>query len=382
MHYQNLKAYSMKKQIIVVFRFDDYSAKSSTDIELKIIDLFRKNKFSVTFGVIPFITAGDEKIPSKQDVIPLPRSKGNILQGGLNEGVLDIALHGYSHQTIGIGKTTEFLGLDYDDQLERLAKGKKFLEEMIENNISTFIPPWNQYDLNTLQALEKLNFSTLSAGIDGHATKGSKINFLPASSDLSRLRNSVELARTYSEAQSVIVTLLHEYDFKEISEKRGITTCQELSDLLSWLKSQEDLHILSISQATKLIDDLSVNRFLLNQQNSWLTSNFLHSFLQKKVPGSVYRQQSYVLLQTLLKIASFYLLVIVFGVLISLIMWVIVFPNSSLITSNTALAITVMSGVILVYTFCNWQVKNIIISAGAIGASVGSWLSFLYSSRY
>ena len=43
-----------ERHINVIFRFDDYSALSSTDLELKIIDIFRKNKASVTFGVIPF----------------------------------------------------------------------------------------------------------------------------------------------------------------------------------------------------------------------------------------------------------------------------------------------------------------------------------------
>jgi hypothetical protein len=83
---------SVKKQINVVFRFDDCSAKSSTDMELTIIDAFRYNKASVTFAVIPFIFNSSVDRPSIQDVIALDSSKGCILKDGLNEGVLDVAL--------------------------------------------------------------------------------------------------------------------------------------------------------------------------------------------------------------------------------------------------------------------------------------------------
>ena len=116
------------KKINLVFRLDDYSTRSSTDMELRIIDVFRKNKISITFGVIPFIISGDEHDPSPQDIIPLTSTKGDILKTGIKDGILEIALHGYSHQTINTEKYTEFSGIEYESQVKKIYKGKEFLE--------------------------------------------------------------------------------------------------------------------------------------------------------------------------------------------------------------------------------------------------------------
>ena len=115
-----------EKQVNVVFRFDDYSARSSTVMELRIIEAFRKIDSPITFGVIPFVCAGDLLDPSPENTVPLTSMKGNILKTGVKDGILDIALHGYSHQTINNEQKTEFSGLDYNSQVERLSKGKKF----------------------------------------------------------------------------------------------------------------------------------------------------------------------------------------------------------------------------------------------------------------
>ncbi len=146
-----------------------------------------------------------------------------------------------------------------------MAKGKKFLEGMIDAPISTFMPPWNRYDANTLRALETLGFSTLSAdNKKGEETQACKLNLLPYSCSLYRLRDAVKKSRTSSDPQPVIVVLFHEYDFKEINEKRGRISYQEVYALLNWVSSQADVRLLSISQATQVIDNLSAKRFLMN----------------------------------------------------------------------------------------------------------------------
>ena len=180
-----------QKQIKVVFRFDDYSARSVTAMELRIIDAFRNNEASFTIGVIPFICAGEVRDPSPQDIVPLTTKKADILRAGYEDGILDIALHGYSHQTNNAKNLMEFSSLDYNIQIERLAKGKRFLEHVTGAPVTTFIPPWNRYDLNTLRALEELGFSTLSADDSGEVTEDTKINFLvPNTCVLPQLRDA------------------------------------------------------------------------------------------------------------------------------------------------------------------------------------------------
>ena len=269
-----------EKLINVVFRFDDYSAKSSTDIELKIIDAFRKHKASITFGVIPFICAGSSHDTCSQNVVPLTLMKSDILKTAFMDGTVDIALHGYSHQTINAKKMTEFSGLDYNSQVEKLAKGKKFLETIINAPVTTFVPPWDSYDLNTLRALEDLGFSTISSDRQGEAIENSTLNFLPTTCALHQLRDAVIKAKSSFDTQPVIVVLFHSYDFREVNEKLGNITFQEFSDLLDWLQSRGDVRLLSIRQATMVINDLGAHRFLWNHSKHPVRK-LIPSFLRK-----------------------------------------------------------------------------------------------------
>ena len=117
-----------EKQVNVVFRYDDYNALGPTDAELRIIGAFRKNEASVTFGVIPSVVADSVEDPSPQDIVPLTGKKADILKAAYGDGIVDVALHGYTHQTTSTQYLTEFAGLEYHSQIERLRKGKHLLE--------------------------------------------------------------------------------------------------------------------------------------------------------------------------------------------------------------------------------------------------------------
>jgi len=368
------------KRVNVIFRLDDYSAKSSTDMELKILDTFRKNEASVTFAVIPFISVVYVHDPSpNQGVVPLPPKKGEILKAGLKDGILDIALHGYSHQTINTIRMTEFSGLAYDSQVERLVKGKEFLENMIDAPVTTFVPPWNRYDLNTLRALEELGFLTISANTAGNVTKRSRLNFLPASCRLSDIRNAVQTARTSSDNQPVIVVLFHHYDFIEIDKKRGSITLMEFNELLNWLKSQRDIRLLSIGQATKVIKDLSANRFL---QSNW---NYR---LNRLLPSSLSGNQSFLYPESLqetlfLKVGGFYLMIVILGAVLSFCIGYFVFPRFTLIMKISIYGSILASIIIIFYVVHDLKVfsKGIIVSAGIVGAVIGLCICFLYLKK-
>lgn len=252
-----------KKIISIVFRYDDYSSLSHTETELKVIDLCYRQKIPMTFAVVPFIIEGDVHDVSHRRTIHLSEEKAEFLRKGLQAGVLDIALHGYSHQTNNTERFSEFAGLDFDTQLERLKIGQQFLKDTLNIAIDVFVPPWNAYDLNTLKALEHLRFSTLSADRFGSVLNTSKLKFLPCTCSLERLKNSaLQSARNSSDPAPIIVVLFHDFEFKDVDEKRGMMTFQEFFELLAWLKAQEDVRIISIGQAVKLVKDLSVRRFV------------------------------------------------------------------------------------------------------------------------
>ncbi len=303
-----------EKQINVVFRYDDYSANSVTSVELKIIEAFRKYRRPITFGVIPFKVAGDVHNPSPQDLLPIDSVKVEILRTGFEEGILEISMHGYSHQTNSAEQLSEFAKLAYKDQVEILSKGKEFLQNMTGAQVTTFIPPWNTYDINTLIAMEETGFSTLSANKKGLVLKGLNINYLPFSCGLTELQDAIQAARKSSDNQPLLVVLVHDYDFLDINKELGEITFQDFTTLIDWVSAQEDVRILSIGQASELIKDLSAERAIRTKQ----------IYYPEKLPplslgsSKLLYQESPSLAVALLKMAVFYSIFIIIGVLLLL----------------------------------------------------------------
>ncbi|MBT4511716.1 MAG: hypothetical protein HOC20_05865 [Chloroflexi bacterium] len=273
----------------------------------------------------------------------------------------------------------EFSGLDRSIQIERLAEGRKFLEHMVGAPITTFVPPWNIYDLNTLRALEHLGFSVLSADTGGETTEDSELDFLPTTCGLPRLQDAVKAARVSSNAQPLIVVLFHDDDFKEVDEKRGNITYQEFSDLLSWLKSQEDIRLLSISQVATVVDDLSAKRLLLNKRLRSLYG-LLPPLFREEESMVLYRESTVSPAKALLMVVGFYIAIISLGAPLSLIVGRVVFPRYPLVMRIATAGSIAISTVLLVYAFRDLRIHlgGMLVCSCVVGVSLGLCLSFLH----
>lgn len=96
-----------------------------------------------------------------------------------------IAMHGYTHQYItknpglvGVGHKSEFSGLSYEEQYEKLKNGKKIFEDQ-GINVDIFFAPSHSYDNTTLKALSNLGFKWVSDGKGFKAIKYHDIVLLP-----------------------------------------------------------------------------------------------------------------------------------------------------------------------------------------------------------
>ncbi|WP_459938494.1 DUF2334 domain-containing protein [Desulfonatronum parangueonense] len=248
------------KIIHVIFRYDDFSSVSPTGMEQKIIALFKKHAASLTIGAIPFIASRNVLDPSPQALVPLQEDKAGILRRGHQDGTLEIALHGYAHQSSCPDRRSEFAGLERAVQLEKLASARSHLEQVVGVRTQVFVPPWNAYDFQTLTALEELGFSAMSADCRGVAPKNSALAFVPATCSLHQLRDAIHIARESSDPQPIIVVLFHVYDFLEHDASRGHLSLGELDGLLAWLMALDDVRVLSITQAVAGRLDLSSRR--------------------------------------------------------------------------------------------------------------------------
>ena len=254
------------KKITVVFRYDDPSAKTSMDIEARLIEAFRQHNMCCTFAVVPFVCADDVHDPEPQEILPLPPSKIEVFSKAMHEGILEIAQHGYSHQTNGLQAEgySEFAGLGYETQLQRIEQGKKFLESEFGLPITIFVPPWNAYDANTIRALGQAGFECLSADADriGYADALASLRFLPATCGIAEVQSAVITARLACDPAPLIVVLFHNYDFREVNGLKGTTTFDSFFQTLTWLSQQRDVGVCRMED----VEHVTMRRYLENQR--------------------------------------------------------------------------------------------------------------------
>lgn len=373
--------FGQRKNIVVVFRYDDYSSLSNTPLEQEILEIFENNNIPLTIGVIPF-AVNNPYNPDPQDLLPLEKEKLDILKTAIKKGFAEVALHGYSHQANADNKLSEFSGIPNQRQLELISVGKKYLEEAINTPISVFIPPWNSYDQSTIIALEELEFLTLSANKDGLIPESTDLSFLPATCSLDEVREGILAARRSSTNEPLLVVLFHGYDFMEVDKERGTITFPEFSEMMTWLSSQSDVTTLSLGQAVQNIEGLSVDRFSLAQTMT-PQEVFIESTLgEEKINDILYRAED-VSLYAWLEAITFYLLVTaIFAFFTFLVAKWLIKARKQILKWLTVSAV-VMSAILAVYVFSDQYVykMGMAIIAAAIGISIGfltSYLAILY----
>lgn len=257
--------------VTVVFRYDDFSNKTDTALERSIFELFERHGLSLTVGVIPAVVEGAFEDPSPQRLLPLSSEKVEVLRASSSRGTLDPALHGLSHQTHrqANGSLTEFGGLDYATQIEKLRRAKRLLEAAIGSSVRIFVPPWETYDPDTLDALEAVGMDTISA--QGWGTRGARtrLKFVPSTSRLLDARAAVRSALESGDREPVVVVLFHAFDFEETRPLRGETSLADLDDLLAWVARQGDVRVTTISEAAQGDADLGSARAIGYHRLRW-----------------------------------------------------------------------------------------------------------------
>ncbi len=146
-----------------LIRFDDVTPGMAWTRFQPFEDLARELRLPYLLGVVP--DCRDVKLmvePSRPDFWSwVRRMKG---QGAT------IAQHGYMHLyetdhcgLLGLGRKSEFAGLPYEVQYERLARGKDILQgEGVWDGV--FMAPSHSFDADTVRALKSLGFRALTDG--------------------------------------------------------------------------------------------------------------------------------------------------------------------------------------------------------------------------
>jgi len=236
--------------LLIAFRYDDPSVISPMHLESRIIQIFAEARARHTFAVIPAIPTGPPHVNSpSQSASSLPFPKRRMLRLAVRTKKLEVAQHGFTHQTLrkGLrGDHSEFAGLPFGEQCDLIRQGRNRLQRSVGAPITTFVPPWNSYDENTTRALEELEFSVLSASIDG-PWRDSQVDRAPGNCSLGAVRSAVELFRRSDLHFGALVVVYHPYDFTESGDWRGWFTLDRFGELVSWCAAQPDIRMLSLS---------------------------------------------------------------------------------------------------------------------------------------
>jgi peptidoglycan/xylan/chitin deacetylase (PgdA/CDA1 family) len=252
-------------KISVVFRFDDPSALTDTDFEIRLLALFAAHHFPCTFAVVPFVGIGNlGDSASGMGTREIDSIKAQKFMPYLQAGILDIALHGYSHRSFRPLKNpvrSEFSGKLLSIQYDNILSGKKLLESLFKLKINTFVPPFNRYDNNTLKALDSAGIELLSAGSLSNAFKDSNLAFLPSTCEFSDLFQAINQARKCKLKNPVIVVLFHPFEFIEQDKRRGTLILDNVTSTLDWLSRQQDIRVYKLSQMPNIVRDLSSKHY-------------------------------------------------------------------------------------------------------------------------
>jgi len=379
------KSEQKASEIVVIFRYDDYSSRSSTDAEMAIIGTFKKYRLPVTFGVVPFPTEGRFIDPAPQKLLALTEEKARILREAVQAEIVEAAQHGFSHHSTRDkydGGWTEFDGVDYDTQLRKILRGKKYLESVVGGPVDVFIPPFESYDRNTLKALDAAGYKILASGRFGPVEADSGLVLLPSTCLLGRLKAVVTAARRFPEHRLLIVVLFHDSDFIEIDARRGWTTFAQFDELVGWVASQRDIKVLTHKLASQEISGLDAERFLSFQEFNyafhWLPP-FLHP-LETGIYLPTARSRSLVASGRIMT-AVFYVSFIAVVLALSFFVGRPIFrwPKSAawIFSGIAVLAITV---IILAFHYLMRDYKGPILIAGMSAGFVGAGLAFLQTA--
>ncbi|HOL62843.1 MAG TPA: DUF2334 domain-containing protein [Elusimicrobiales bacterium] len=219
-------------------------------------DVFEKDKcleFVFNFLIDKRIKCSYSVIPSliKSELIAFLNS--NLK----NKRYFDIVQHGYSHSENA--ERTEFgANVDFNFQKKFIAKGFDKLKKLFpELFCAAYVPPFHNYDLNTVAASSELGFKAISASRKIFEEDRYKIKFLFCDVNLNEYKNGVSLPIDVSfvkkltlekiKKREVVGVYFHHstfskydnmkrfldyVDFVEKLEEKGIIKLKKISDLI------------------------------------------------------------------------------------------------------------------------------------------------------
>lgn len=235
--------------IRICFRLDDPSATSNHNLEQRLLAVFSKHSIPLCAAVVPFKRKENETVSVRPDNV-------RHLVDAQRAGLLEVALHGHSHIPRGkmVGKReSEFAGLGFEEQLRLIDDAKHCLLDTFELPIFGFVPPWNTFDHNTVEAVSESGFTYLSAGVRDYSFRANELAALPKTALLNHLSHDmIQSLQRFMFLSPLIVVVFHQFDIKESGSSEARISLSELDRLLAWLNDDPSIVPVHMKQVVKL----------------------------------------------------------------------------------------------------------------------------------
>lgn len=162
-----------------IFRIDDVTPWMNWDNFLKLENIFDKYKIKPIIGIVP----------DNQDQELWVGEYSEEFWGkmkNLAEKWRTIAQHGYQHLyetqnngMIGLNNYSEFSGLSYREQYQKIKKGKEILEKHLKKKVKWRMAPAHSFDETTCKILKELEFEYITDGISLFPFSRNGLKWLP-----------------------------------------------------------------------------------------------------------------------------------------------------------------------------------------------------------
>jgi peptidoglycan/xylan/chitin deacetylase (PgdA/CDA1 family) len=222
----------------VIFRDDDVAPRTKF-AELQAVNQVHIDKnVPVTLGIVAHqnASAGNQLLQDTQFL--------NYMRLIASNHLFEFAQHGYTHQSVTMVSPSEFYGRPYAVQYDTIKKGRDDIKQAFGVVPTTFIPPFDKSDNNTLKAAKALGFTEYSTAyrdfnIQQGQSKGIKVEAASlefGNKSLASLKNETEQFLNNPRSVDTLVVLYHPSDF---SGPNGTVNSQKvklLADYMDYLK--------------------------------------------------------------------------------------------------------------------------------------------------
>jgi peptidoglycan/xylan/chitin deacetylase (PgdA/CDA1 family) len=145
--FNSTSSYAYSPCNCVIFAMDDMEDYGVNNVQIAVMNYFISKNLPFTASIIVSKLANSSNL----DVL-------HKIEEGVHKGLFDVAIHGYRH--INHSRLTK------EEQESDFSKARDKLEYLFGKRADIFIPPYNNFNLHTIEAMSDLNISLISGSPD------------------------------------------------------------------------------------------------------------------------------------------------------------------------------------------------------------------------